>query len=235
MKAGKHGAGHRERILRAASTLFRRRGYRDSSLEAILALAGVRTVSNFYYHFPSKEALAIEVIDHWAAEYDAEVFRPSVGNPALGALERLQGLFDRMERRLRSHRHRQGCPLGNLAAEVSDRHPRLRARVADTFRRWERDIRACWRAGIDAGEIASWVEPDVAAVCTVTALEGACAMSRVYHSSDPLRFMRQVQAWALRATENPGRPLHPHDGGARRASAPAHGRGTAGSTAHARG
>jgi TetR/AcrR family transcriptional repressor of nem operon len=202
----KHGAGCRERILLAAGALFRQRGYRHSSLEHILARADVRTISNFYYHFPSKEALALEVIDRWAREQEENVLKPSLGNSALGSLERLELLFELIDRRLGRHHYRGGSPLGNLAAEISGGHPQLRARLAYVFRRWERDIRACWRAGIEAGEIAPWVRPEVAAACTVAAIEGACAMSRVYRSPDPLRSMGRLYRWALRGTRQDARP-----------------------------
>lgn len=193
--------GARERILRAASTLFRQQGYAHSSLDDILDRAAVRTISHFYYYFPSKEALALEVIDRWAEEYEADVFRPSLGNRAVPPRRRLELLFQLIDRRAARHPRGRGCPLGNLAAEVSDRSPRLRARVADTFRRWERDIQACWRAGIKAGEIAPWVRPRLAALCTVAGLEGAYALSRVYHSLDPVHVMHSLQDWVLRATE----------------------------------
>jgi TetR/AcrR family transcriptional repressor of nem operon len=206
--ATRAAAGARERILRAASALFRQQGYAHSTLEDILARADVRTISHFYYYFPSKETLALEVIDRWAAEYEADVFRPSLGNRAVRPRRRLELLFQLIDRRAVRHPRERGCPLGNLAAEVSDRAPRLRVRVADTFRRWERDIQACWRAGIDAGEIAPWVSPRLAALCTVAGLEGAYSLSRVYHSLDPVRVMHRIQNWALRATET-GRRSRP--------------------------
>lgn len=205
MMSTRHGAGSRERILLAAGALFRQGGYRHSSLEDILARASVHTISNFYYHFPSKEALALEVIDHWAREYEENVLRPSLGNSSIGCLDRLQLLFELIDRRLGRHHYRGGSPLGNLAAEISGGYPRLRTRLARTFRRWERDIRDCWRAGIEAGEIAPWVQPEVAAVCTVAAIEGACAMSRVYRSPDPLRSMGQLYRWVLRGTQQNAR------------------------------
>jgi TetR/AcrR family transcriptional repressor of nem operon len=221
--AQRAGVGARERILRAASALFRQQGYAHSSLEDVLARADVRTISHFYYYYPSKEALALEVIDRWAAEYEADVFRPSLGNRAVRPRRRLELLFQLIDRRATRYPRGRGCPLGNLAAEVSDRSPRLRDRVADTFRRWERDIQACWRAGIEAGEIAPWVRPRLAAMCTVAALEGAYALSRVYHSLDPVHIMRQLQDWALRATGTGRRPRRPARSGRR---AP---RGSAGS------
>jgi TetR/AcrR family transcriptional repressor of nem operon len=206
--AGRAAPGARERILRAASVLFRQHGYAHSSLEDILARADVRTISHFYYYFPSKETLALEVIDRWAAEYEADVFRPSLGNRALRPRRRLELLFELMDRRAVRHPRERGCPLGNLAAEVSDRSPRLRVRVADAFRRWERDIQACWRAGIDAREIAPWVNPRLAALCTVAGLQGAYALSRVYQSVDPVHVMHRLQDWALRATDS-GRRSRP--------------------------
>jgi len=57
-----HKARTRERILREAGRLFRRRGYRGVGIDRIMAAAKL-TRGGFYAHFPSKQALFAAVVE----------------------------------------------------------------------------------------------------------------------------------------------------------------------------
>src|SRR3954467_8611676 len=58
----------RQHLLVAALELFTERGYTSVGVAEISSRAGVQKGS-FYYFFPSKEALALAVVDrHWEAQ-----------------------------------------------------------------------------------------------------------------------------------------------------------------------
>lgn len=113
--APEHNEATRERILEAASRLFRANGIAAVGLAKVMAEAGL-TVGTFYTHFKSKEALLREVL-----------------------LRSLDARHDELEEALRgadieiliraylSPEHRDaaatGCPVAALASEVA-RHPR---------------------------------------------------------------------------------------------------------------
>ena len=56
----------RARLLEAARTLVRHRGFAATSVDDLCAAAGV-TKGAFFHHFPSKEALGVALIDDWTA------------------------------------------------------------------------------------------------------------------------------------------------------------------------
>ena len=60
----------RGKILEAAYRLFSERGYDVSSVAEICTSAGV-SKGAFYYHFPSKQALFIALLETWLAGLDA--------------------------------------------------------------------------------------------------------------------------------------------------------------------
>jgi TetR/AcrR family transcriptional repressor of nem operon len=113
--APEHNDATRERILEAASRLFREYGIAAVGLAKIMAEADL-TVGTFYTHFKSKEALVKETLIR-ALDQRHE------------ALEQmLQGAdVESVVRAYLSPEHRDlagtGCPVASLASEVA-RHPR---------------------------------------------------------------------------------------------------------------
>lgn len=106
-----HNERARDRIIEAASRLFRAHGIEAVGLAKIMAEADL-TVGTFYTHFKSKDALVIAAL---ARALDARH----------GALEQALGAFDveQVVRAYLSPAHRDaagaGCPVAALAAEVA--------------------------------------------------------------------------------------------------------------------
>jgi TetR/AcrR family transcriptional regulator, transcriptional repressor for nem operon len=113
--APEHNDATRERILEAASRLFREHGIAAVGLAKIMAEADL-TVGTFYTHFKSKEALVREAL---LRSLDAR-------NEALEQAL-LGGDLEVVVRAYLSPEHRDaagtGCPVAALASEVA-RHPR---------------------------------------------------------------------------------------------------------------
>jgi TetR/AcrR family transcriptional repressor of nem operon len=106
----------RQRILAAASNLFREHGIDGVGVDAVMKEAGL-THGGFYLHFPSKEALAAEVsqslLEKAASRWDAISRSPD----REAALERIvTNYLDRT--RAASAR---GCPLTTLGPDVARR------------------------------------------------------------------------------------------------------------------
>lgn len=55
----------RTRLLEAALTLIRRKGYSATTVDELCAIAGV-TKGGFFHHFKSKEALGVAAADYWS-------------------------------------------------------------------------------------------------------------------------------------------------------------------------
>ena len=113
--APEHNELTRERILEAASRLFREHGIAAVGLAKIMAEADL-TVGTFYTHFKSKEALLREAL---CRSLDS---RHEVVEQALHGAD-----VETVVRAYLSPEHRDaagtGCPVAALASEVA-RHPR---------------------------------------------------------------------------------------------------------------
>ena len=113
--APEHNQATRERILEAASRLFRQHGIAAVGLAKIMAEADL-TVGTFYTHFKSKEALLRETILRSLQARHEEIKE---------VIQR--GDMELAIRAYLSPEHRDaagmGCPVAALASEVA-RHPR---------------------------------------------------------------------------------------------------------------
>lgn len=80
-------------ILLAAGQLFREKGYSATSIEDIVAITG-KSKGNIYYHFGSKEALFLYLLEDWEKEWRSSWLEKE---PLLSTFsEKIDGLFQTM-------------------------------------------------------------------------------------------------------------------------------------------
>jgi TetR/AcrR family transcriptional repressor of nem operon len=106
---------NRERILAAASRLFRERGIDAAGVDDVTRAAGL-THGGFYGHFASKEALAAEAVERAMAASAKRWRKLRDVAPAEEALNTL--LTGYLSAKHRDSRGR-GCPLSALCSEVA--------------------------------------------------------------------------------------------------------------------
>lgn len=71
------GEETRSRILEVAQESFAQQGYDATGVAEICRRAGV-TKGAFYYHFPSKQALFLELLDRWLEGVDEELMKARI-------------------------------------------------------------------------------------------------------------------------------------------------------------
>jgi AcrR family transcriptional regulator len=122
------------RLIEAARELFLQHGFAATSVSAILTKAGVRSGS-LYHFFASKDELLVAVLGQYI-----ELLRPIILDPVEAAtddpIERVFLLLARYRAFLELTGCNQGCPIGNLALEISDRHEAARELVRRNFDNW---------------------------------------------------------------------------------------------------
>src|SRR5438132_4864374 len=122
-------AGSKEKVLDVARDLFYRNGYQATSVDDIIAEARV-SKSNFYYHFKSKEALGLAVIEQRREDFENHITSVLLEGPP-SPIERISRFLNRIAE---SHDiQTTGCPFGNLIAEMSEHSEILRCQLSDIF------------------------------------------------------------------------------------------------------
>ncbi len=169
----------KERILAAASRLFYAGGYHATGLDKVIREAGV-TKGNFYYHFSSKEELAVATLE-WQFEQLSEDVAAVVSDKGKTPLQRFLGLLRYMARRQKEQHdagHIQGCYFGNFSLEMSASSAASRARLSDIFRRYQALFTLLLKQAIAAGEISSRHDPAALAAVFLGQIEGAILLDK---------------------------------------------------------
>jgi len=155
---------------------------------------------NSYYHFKSKETLAYEVLERTFEELRKEI-APLFVNRRLGPLEKLQQLHRLFVKKMEENGCRGGCPLGNLAQELSDSHPGFRKRLAEFFEECMAGIADIVAQGVREGTFRRDVDPRAASYLLFGSIEGLILLSKSLKDVRPLE-QGLRQALELLANKN---------------------------------
>ena len=171
-------AATRDQILDAAARLIHLRGYHGTSLDDVLRESGVGK-GNFYYYFRSKEDLGFAIIDRVVERFLERTLEPAFVDPTADPLDQVRAFLDRLLDVQRQRNCVGGCPMGNLACELSDVHEGFRQRLADIFERWRVMLATTLERGRESGRLRADLDAASAAGFVVAALEGAILMAKV--------------------------------------------------------
>jgi TetR/AcrR family transcriptional regulator, transcriptional repressor for nem operon len=188
-------------LLQAAFREIHRSGFQSAGIDAILAATNV-SKGALYYHFDSKETLGYAVVEEIVAKFTRDRWlRPmlSEGQP----IDILIGVVRRIPARPKDVR--AGCPLLNLAQEMSPLDEQFRKRLENIFLDWQEGIATLLRKGQSQGTVRRDLNPDETASFLVAMVEGYATLAKnaqdakVWHAG-----IRNIVEWlrSLRALGN---------------------------------
>ncbi|MFE0629242.1 TetR family transcriptional regulator C-terminal domain-containing protein [Streptomyces sp. NPDC058864] len=175
-----HTSDAGERILRAAHSLFDQRGYSAPGLAEICRTAGVPRGS-FHYFFPSKEALALSVVDeHWATQRRTWLRLLDSGAEPL---TRLRSLCEAAGVQQRDGQRDcgtvSGCMFANLTAEAGGRPEAVRERLREIYEAQVGMVESVVTEARRRGEV-TVADPREAARAVLAQLEGRVLLAKLY-------------------------------------------------------
>ena len=199
--ASRDPAGTRERLLQAAFREVYKSGFQSAGLDAILAAAGV-TKGALYYHFGSKEALGYAIVEEIIAPDNRSQWLCPLENckdPIEALIGSVQGLSVQPEA------VRGGCPLINLAQEMSSLDPGFRQRLATIFRDWKDGVAAALLDGQKHAKVRRDLDPAQAAGLLIVMVEGYGAVAKNAQDAKVMEEgIKNIVEW-LRSLRPPGK------------------------------
>jgi len=161
--------------------LFHRHGYNATGIAAILRQAGVNSGS-LYYIFPTKEDLLLALLERYKELLWPLVIQP-VFDRVSDPIERVFGVLEGYRQMLLATGCGMGCPIGNLALELSDTHPVARKLIAENFEGWRLAIRGCLDDAAD--RLPPETDRDHLATFVLTVMEGAMMQAKAHRTLEP--------------------------------------------------
>jgi AcrR family transcriptional regulator len=172
----------RRRIIDVAATMFARRGYAGTSLNELIKASDL-TKGGFYFHFASKEALALAVLDHKKEQWAGRVM--SAAMKETRAIDQCRamavGLCDLYEA------DPSFQAIGKLCYELIAKSPDLAPKLRPTFSTWVNLTASLIRSAQLEGDVRQDVDPMVAAEVAVAAFTGIETMSFFTTGGEDLR------------------------------------------------
>lgn len=171
----------RERILRTAFQLFHEQGFHATGVATIVREAGINPGS-LYHFFQSKDELLLGVLEFALSHLNPAVMEPAEKR-ARDPIGRVFALLGQYREGLVQRGCRMGCPIGNLALEVSDGNPEARRLIHENFEKWAQRVEG-WLveagdrlpAGLDRARLARFI---------LTVMEGGLMQARAANDLKP--------------------------------------------------
>lgn len=169
----------RERLLQAGFREVYRSGFQSASTDAILAATNV-TKGALYHHFESKEALGHAIVEEIIAGFTRDKW--------LGPLRRGEDPIDTLigivrATSIRPRDVKGGCPLANLAQEMSPLDEPFRRRLERIFQGWQQGIAMALRRGQAQGTVRRDLVPEDTAGFLIAMYEGYAVLAK--NAQDP--------------------------------------------------
>jgi TetR/AcrR family transcriptional regulator, transcriptional repressor for nem operon len=193
----------RERLLQAAFREVYRYGFQSAGIDTILAATNV-TKGALYYHFESKEALGYAIIEEIIAEITRDRWvLPLQRSKDKNPVDALIGIVQAIPARPRDVR--SGCPLVNLAQEMSQLDEQFRKRLETIFHAWQEEIAMALRRGQSQGIVRRDLVPEETASFLIAMVEGYEVLAKNAQDAKVWNMgIRNIVGWlgSLRAPGN---------------------------------
>ena len=182
----RNASATKEKLIQAAFEEIHAHGFQATSMNEIIKRAGI-TKGALYHHFKSKTELGYAVID--------QVLRPLMKERWLDPLSKIENpidaLIDCMAELIKNTPKQaviKGCPLANLAHEMSGIDEGFRLKLGEVLKAWQDGLAKVFSLGIKKGYVRPDVDTSNVACFIVACFEGAIGMAK--NSKDVKTFHR---------------------------------------------
>ncbi len=168
----------RDRILQQMFHDIHRNGFQGLRADKVVAEMGI-TKGALYHYFPNKQAIGKAVLDEIVGPNYLHYYRDldrRTGNP----IPSLMGQINYLEQSATDESIVLGCPLNNLAQEMSPIDEEFRLRMETIINRISQSVASALERGKQAGFIRQNVDSEAVGSFYFAAIEGAYSLAKVH-------------------------------------------------------
>lgn len=162
---------HRERLLREGTRQLYEHGFHGTTVDGILAAAGVPKGS-FYHHFGSKEEFAKQVLARYM-DFQLDQLATWAARTDLSTPDLVAGYFRDLADRFIRSRHSRACLAGKLATELAPGHREFRRRLRADLTTWRARLVDVLERGQERGDVRTDQDAGVLADAVLAMIQGA--------------------------------------------------------------
>jgi TetR/AcrR family transcriptional repressor of nem operon len=170
------------RILEAALSVIRTKGYTATRIEDVCEAAGL-TKGSFFHHFSTKEELAIAAADYWS-EITSALFADAPYHAPADPVQRVLAYVDFRKALLQGELPEFTCVVGTMTQEVFGTHPAIREACEHSISGHAATLVPDIQAAIEqCGIQADWTAESLA-LFTQAAIQGAFILAKAKHTRE---------------------------------------------------
>ena len=170
------------RLLQAALSVIRTKGYTATRIEDVCEAAGL-TKGSFFHHFSTKEDLAIAAADYWS-EITSALFATAPYHTPVDPLERVLAYVDFRKALLKGELPDFTCLVGTMTQEVYDTHPAIREACEHSISGHAATLVPDIQAAIKQYSIKTDWTAESLAIFTQATIQGAFILAKAKHTRE---------------------------------------------------
>ncbi|WP_416828691.1 TetR/AcrR family transcriptional regulator [Ectobacillus polymachus] len=166
----------KQEIISIARAIIYSKGYQATSISDILLAANIGK-GQFYHYFSSKYDLGLAVVESIVQEWDQQLIIGIFQSP----IEPTAKLNKMLDRTLNFHTemvNKSGCPVGNLAIEMSEHDETFCSKIQYIFERWIGAVEETLDEMVKQGQLDSTIDTKKSARAMIAMIEGGILLMK---------------------------------------------------------
>lgn len=191
----------RRAILEAAFNVIHRHGFQGMRLDEVVETTGL-TKGALYHHFPNKQALGYAVVDEIISDMMHALWTQPLEDaedPLQAIIDTLTGIDDRMGDDLTV----LGCPLNNLAQEMSPLDEGFRTRIDRVYSQWQESLERALERARARGDLQPDTDTHRLAGFIIASISGCIGLTKTAQDRGLLRDCLRTLAEMLNRLREP--------------------------------
>lgn len=180
----------KEKLLDEGVAMFMEQGYHGTGIQEVVDKVGIPKGS-FYNYFKSKEDFGSKAIIHYSDQFK-EFLTSILEVSKVDTTKALNQFFDNLTQIFDEKDCKDGCLIGNFAAEISDSSNLGRDTMSRCIGEWKDIIKEIMIRGQEKKVIREDLSADELADFLLNFLEGSLLRMKIESSTDSLKQMKRT-------------------------------------------
>lgn len=174
----------KEEIISVARDVIYSKGYQATSISDILHAANIGK-GQFYHYFSSKYDLGLAVVEGLVQEWNQELII-DIFQSTLEPVAKLNKMLDRTLTFHTEMVNKSGCPIGNLAIEMSEHDETFCVKIQYIFERWIKAVEVTLDEMVKQGQLDATIDTKKSAQAMIAMIEGGILLMKNQQNIDYL-------------------------------------------------